>query len=435
MDVPPVLQHWSFGLFKALMLLWIAYVAGHTFFNIYEPYRPAEFALKNLLKTVELWVGPFLLILYFISRPRHILVRQNFPRQIGWCLLIALCVNIVIRLYMEATGGDFTVDANDPLAGNYFTIPVLNLMENVFSLRTLPPIAMLFCGAVVVTRWFKAQPLKARRLFYIVIALSLLGAVLSGGRATLAFVLALFAIFLITQRRIGILLGFLCAAAILIGTVNIFSGTLKNSSPLVKRSLNWALLEKDVDVSDQISASTNWRFTLFQRALDEWQSDPRIYWFGRATYSYGIDDLLAMSIAGDQDATIESALRRGATHNMLTDLLVIFGLVGLILYFSLYFALLYCLWKIYRSSQIDELGKMLALVTLINLAFNFVYGLLGGAVFPTAMVWLFVVLVAYLYRLHAETLRAQPAAKIEPPKGRRVTMQPAGGALSAASEG
>lgn len=431
LDRPPALENWSFGLLNTFLLLWLVYVLGHTIFNIYDPYRPADYALKNLLKTVEGWVAPVLLIAYFGNRPQYIDVRRDFPRRVAWCLLIGLSVNIVIRLFQQVTGGyDPISDPNDPLAADYFTVPVVNLMENVYALRSTAPTAMLFCSAFIVTRWFKEQPFKKRRLFYIVMALSIVGAILSGGRATLAFVFGLFAIFLVIQRRIGVLFGFAAFAALLVGAANVMPGAVKNSPSFVRRSLNWALIEKDVETSGDIQSSTNWRLALFNRALDEWRSDSRIYWFGRATYSYGIDDVIAMQIS--DDAPIESALRRGATHNMVTDLLVTFGLVGLILFVVLYWALLYFLWTLYRNRQLDELARSLSLFMLISLAFNFTYAVLGGGNIPMVLAWFFTILIAYLYGLHAEAQRSTASTtKIEPPKVRRFAPPRPGGALPA----
>jgi len=417
---PPVLEHWSFGLLKALMLAWFVYIAGHTAYNIWDPFRPAEYGLKNLLKTVEQWIGPFLLIFYFTSCPQLILVRKDFPRRIAWCMGIGLAVNIAIRLYEMVTGVAETAgDLNDPLVGYNFVIPILNLAEGVYALRALSPTVMLFCGAIVVTRSFKAQPIKEKRLFYGVMFLCLIGAVLSGGRGTLIFVLALLVIVLVSQRQIGILMGSLAASAILVAFVNVVPGAVQSMPASVKRSLNWALIEKDVDVSGGIQGSTDWRLALFRRAIDEWQSDPRIFWFGRATYSYGVDDLIAMMISSE-DATLESSLRRGATHNMISDLLLIFGLVGLVIYFSLYLAFLYFLWTLYRSRHLDELARTLTFVILIDLTFNFVYGLLGGAVFPTEMAWLFAVLLSYIHRSHVESLRTAGSTKLQPPAYPRV---------------
>jgi hypothetical protein len=431
LERPPVLEDWSFGLLNSLILLWLVYVLGHTIFNIYDPYRPADFALKNLLKPVEAWTAPVLLMVYFGNRPQYVDVQRNFPRRIGWCLLIALCTNIAIRLFQQATGAyDVAGDPNDPLAADYFTIPVLNLMENIYALRMLTPTSMLFCGALIMTRWFKEQPLKDRRLFYILMALSVIGAILSGGRATLLFVVVLFALFLVIQRRIGLLIGFIAFIAVLVGAANVLPGAVKSAPSLVRRSLNWALIEKDVETSGDIESSSNWRLTLFNRALDEWRSDSRIYWFGRATYSYGVDDMIAMKVSGD-DALIDSSLRRGATHNMITDLLVTFGLVGLILFVVLYFALLYFLWTLYRNRRLDELARTLSLFMLISLAFNFTYALLGGGNIPMIQAWFFIILIAYIYGLHAEVQRSTASTKIEPPKVRRFAPPKPGGALPA----
>lgn len=207
-------------------------------------------------------------------------------------------------------------------------------------------------------------------------------------------------------------------------------GVVKSAPMIIRRSLNWALIERDTDASEMIQGSSNWRLTLFERALAEWRSDPRIFWFGRATYSYGLDDVIAMTITGE-DATIESSLRRGATHNLLTDMLVTFGIVGLALYFSMYFSLLFFLWTLYRNRQLDELARTFTLIILVFMAFNFVYAIIGGGSVPITMAWFYIILIAYLYGLHAETLRAAVSAKIDPPKGPRLAPQRPRGPLPA----
>lgn len=412
---PAVLQHWTFGLLNTMMLLWLVYVAGHTIFNIYNPYLPQDYALKNLLKVVEAWTGPFLLMLYFSSRTQAIVVKENFARAIAWCLLIGLTVNILIRIWQFFTGSlEQGADLTDVDPENDVMVPGLDLIANVFALRALTPTSMLFAGAIVTTRWFKEQTPKIRFLFYLLMFLSILGAAMSGGRATLAFVLVLFGVMLAMTRRIGLLLASIGTGLILVAAVNVVPGTIKKAPDWVRRSLNWAMIEKDAEMSDSINGSSDWRYTLFRRALDEWQSDPRIFWFGRATYSFGIDDIIAKALQGE-DATIESSLRRGSTHNLVTDMLVTFGLVGLTLFSALYWILLYCLWRLYRAQNLSELGRTLALVIFISLAFNFVYGVIGGTNFPPTMAWLYVVLIAYIKRqsrLEEETSR--PA--IDPPR-------------------
>jgi len=415
-DRPPVFEQWSFALFTTFMILWLAYVAGHTVFNILAPYRPQELALKNMLKTVEAWVGPFLLMAYFGRRPGPLIVKHDFAKTIAWCMLVGLVLNIAIRIYQFATGQIRADDPTDPsLGGDFLVIPGLDLVPGTFILRSLPPTSILFCGAMIATQWFKKQTHGTKRLFYLVLFLSVIGATISGGRATLAFVLVLFLVLLVVMRQIGLLLLSLGACACLVAGVNMVPSLVKKSPTWVRRSLNVVLIEKDEEVAGDIESSSDWRYALFTRALDEWRSDPRIFWFGRATYSYGLEDYIAASIQGEQEATIESSLRRGATHNMVTDLLVIFGLIGLVLYTCLYFSLLFFLWKLYRSSEIDEMARALALVLFVSLGFNFVYGVVGGANFPVTMAWLYVILMAYVKRQHA--LREQTVhPTIDPPR-------------------
>jgi O-antigen ligase len=427
MEKPPALRHWSFGWFTTITFLWLVYLAGHTFYNIYQPYRPQDFALKNLLRTTEMWAGPLLLAFYFSLRPRGISLRANFPQVICRLLLAGLWINIFIRIFQFVTGrAEQPFDPNDPTASAdlYFTIPVIGLTENVYALRNLSPLAMLFTGAFTATRWFREQGRGTHRLFYTTMVFSVIGAVLSGGRATLASTLGLLVITLILRRRIGLLLAALGAFVLLISAVNIVPDLVKNAPSMMRRSLNWALIERDYEASSSISGSTAWRYELFQRALSEWQSDPRIFWFGRATYSYGQKDMMAVMLLGEE-GKLQSALRRGATHNMITDLLIAFGLCGLVLYTALVGSFLGLLWRLYRSETIGEVARTLALIIFLLSGYTFATGLLGGGNFSITAVWLFILLIAWLYREHRLRLEEdKPTGVIAQPANRALHRTP-----------
>ena len=384
MERPPVLQHWSFGWFNTVCFLWLAYLAVHTGYNIYEPYRPQDYAFKNLIRTTEMWSGPLILALYFSVRPRWISVRANFPTIIAWLMFFSLVINIGIRLYHFIRGdtGE-ALDLNDPQASmeQYVTIPILELTENVFALRGLAPLVKLFSGACISTKWFKQQPRATQRLFHLIMILSVIGALISGGRGTLVVTMVLFLGVLLVQKRLGLLLACLGAFSVLIATANVLSDYVYKAPPLLRRSVNWALITPDADASDSISGSSQWRLALFNAALTEWHSDPRIFWFGRATYAYGMGDWTAMVLQGEE-GKLQTALRRGDTHNMITDLLVSYGICGLILFFTTVLSFLYLVWTIRRSEHTDELGRMLALVVFVQMGYTFAYGLLGGGQFP-----------------------------------------------------
>jgi len=217
---------------------------------------------------------------------------------------------------------------------------------------------------------------------------------LGGGRATLLFVLLMSLILLIIRRQTVLILSILAFLALAIAGVNMFRDPLERAPVLVQRSLNWAMVDKFDSSSASIDGSTEWRMSLFDMAIDEWRSDPRIFWFGRATFSYTNTDVLALEM--DPSASMKISLRRGATHNLITDLLVTFGITGLVIYFVLYFTLLWFLFQMYRASAADELARLLSFVLLVSVGFSFVYGIIAGATFPMVAVWLYVMLISYV---------------------------------------
>jgi O-antigen ligase len=422
MEKPPILKHWSFGWFNTIAVFWLVYLGLHTLYNIYEPYRPQDYAFKNLIRTTEMWAGPIALALYFSLRPRRIDIRRSFPTVIAWLMLIGLLANIAIRVYHFIAGDtDQAVDINDPASEmeGFVTIPIVQLTENIFALRGLTPTSMLFCGAFVSTKWFREQTRGTRRLFHLVMILSVVGAAISGGRATLAITIALLLVILIIHRQIGIVLAALAAFAVLIVGMNVAPGLVKRAPVLLRRSMNWALVERDAEASDSISGSSDWRLDLFKSAVSEWESDSRIFWFGRATYSYVDADYIARQLIGE-DAMAQTSLRRGATHNTITDILIAYGLCGLVLYCTMVLSFLFLVWKIYRSEHIDELGKMLALVVFVQMSYTFAYGLLGGGGFPTTVAWFYIILVAWLYHHQSRAQAEKNAPTIEPRRPREL---------------
>jgi O-antigen ligase len=98
---------------------------------------------------------------------------------------------------------------------------------------------------------------------------------------------------------------------------------------------------------------------------------------------------------------MEVSLRRGATHSLVTDLLLVFGVVGFVTYMTMYVCLLMLLWRLWKNPTSDEIAKPIALAAFLLGGFNLTYGILGGATFPLPLAWLLVCLFAYLYRVEA----------------------------------
>src|SRR4029077_7324226 len=93
------LKHGSFSLLRGFLLLWVVYVAIHMWYNIYSPLRPAEFALKNALKTYFEALMPIALLWYFSGKPTGIRIRGNITRTLAILLLVGVIFNIAITCY------------------------------------------------------------------------------------------------------------------------------------------------------------------------------------------------------------------------------------------------------------------------------------------------------------------------------------------------
>lgn len=401
-DPIPLVKELRFKSLNLFLLLWLFYVAGHFLFNCWAPYRPQEFAFKNLAKTYVVFAAPLLIAFYFMNRPPRLHIREDFPARVAKLLLFGLLVNIVVQIYGLIAGtltSDYT--STSGVEGSIMRIPVLLAYENFYALRMLPVFGGAIATAYLYSDWMRHQSAGIKLLFVWVLVFSFFGAILSGGRAAVLFMfIQVFAI-LYLKRRFALILttaGILFLISVL---ANVFADQLQHAPFVVSRSLNWALLKKDSNAAGSIEGSTDWRERLFSRAVDEWRSDSRIFWFGRASYSYGIQDQVALTLEGE-DAKIASSLRRGATHNLITDHLILFGVVGLILYCGMIVSLGLFLWRIYRAPEVRETIRALALICFLIHSFYFVYGLLGGATFSSTLAWLIVLLFTALYRFREE---------------------------------
>jgi len=380
-------------------------------YNIYYPFKPAEFALKNALKSYVATIGPPVLLLYFATHPNSLRVKGNVTRTLALLLLIGLVFNLAITAYGIVTHHNLA----DPDAIDYMPslwIPGINARENPYMLRTLAPAAMLLgTTAIAIGR---ASTGLSRKIVFSLILLGCVGSVLSGGRAAVTVSVVFVLVTLLLRKRVRAFTAILALAASLLVFVNVFSGWINReaSVPLL-RPLQWVMLEKNEAASSSIDSSTKWREELFQMAIAEWKSDPRIFWFGRATYGFGVNDVFAYRIVGGFRAGQESSLRRGATHNLVTDLLITYGLVGCVVYYVLILAILRFLWFVYRSRKTPPAVQPLAFFCVLTYASYIMIATVGGGTFLPDVVWLFIVLVSALHHSAPEE-KAQMEAPLSP---------------------
>ncbi len=379
--------------FQLALVLYLAYMGINAVLNMYFPNEPLGVSWGNLAKqNIEMW-GGFLVVAVALRWPNFCRLPRNFGNWMVAILIVALLVNTVIRAY-----GTFVLGLGEaqelgmtPMerGRTVVSIPGINLMDNQYTLRAMAPFGALLGVAL----WFSTAsanfPVTSRFLSGLLILASLVAAVFAGGRATVILTILLPSMFLFFQKRFAALVAIAAIGVfMLVGIRYTYDVNHKLVPHMVQRSI--ALIPgMGMDAAqDSISGSSDWRYDLAMRALNEWSSNPRTVFLGRGVYAFTGQDITAILLDTNQ-GTLESSLLRGATHNSITDHLLITGLVGILLYHAVLFALMWGIYRIFRTRPSFDLVAALCVVVLIQTTVLFLVGFLGSGFF-----WITTALVA-----------------------------------------
>jgi O-Antigen ligase len=438
--IHPFFRSNAFRFFQTALSIWLAYAIIRFVWNYLNPPNPEEYAFANAVKS-EFSVSAVLLLMWLFSfRPLDIPVKRGFATICSLLLLIGLCVNITIRLY-GIKQGILSEDANQFVTGDLgwgglgepisaIFVPVLRMTENPASLRFNGPIAVLF-GMTFLTSPHIERPIPLpKRLMYYALAIGgLFGAAISGGRASLLFAAGVCILILVVRRKFAALTAAGKLALAGFALLNIFSEQIVNDPKLavVQRSFYWALMDRANWAQNSIDDSTRWRQELFHRAIDEWKSNPATFWFGRGTYKYSDQDRIAIEENGYQ-GTMDVTLRRGATHNLISDLLIAYGLVGLILYFLVCIALIRLCWSFATNRTLSKDVIDIGIIAGLCVTFTVIYGVTAGELFLTGYNgWLIAIILARIARSSSPLLsEASPVRQIHTKDSARPSFRFAG---------
>ncbi|MGI9240704.1 MAG: hypothetical protein ACR2RV_07880, partial [Verrucomicrobiales bacterium] len=258
-----------------------------------------------------------------------------------------------------------------------------------------------------------------------VVLMSLAGAALSAGRAV-PLLCGFYALVIALLRRKTILIMTVGVAGMFfLVLVNIFANAINESAPyFVQRSLQYFMLEKG-SAARTIKSSSNWRNELANRAYDEWRSDERIFFLGRATYSFGETDVALYDQLGHYEAIMEISLRRGNAHRFTADCLVQYGVVGLILFYIMLLSIMCFLLKLYKTQKKGE-GEFRDLTFLLIVFFSvgILMSFVASAWMGVANVWLLLLLIIG----YSQEVRLRESSEVtEKIKSRRIPQH--GGAI------
>lgn len=324
-------------LFAKIGVFWVIYVGIELVWRLLEVRFYGESGMKNILKSYVGIIMPTFLIVYFIHRPTAIVPLKKPELTILWTLLAGLALGIAIRIYQNSFGASVMDEQSGRMVAGPLVIPGILIVEGMYALRFLGPLAVLVGTLFLTTRSTitEKRSLKVILLSLAVTFLGLLGSLVSGGRATIALALMMVIFVLLIRKAFLPLIGCACGFVTLILSVNLIYSEIEATAPHnVLRSINWMLIDGGGKASGDIEASTRWRQILFEESVAEWSKSWRNTLIGRGYKGFADTDRTDYIDGGYYDK-IDLALQRGATHSLLSDSLLAFGILGTVFYYSL----------------------------------------------------------------------------------------------------
>ena len=343
----------TFGWFDKAFLIFTLYLLVHGYITYYYPSPEIVVALGNLAKQYFSFWFPFAIVWTTTRFIRFIPAIKKPHTWIGILFLLGITFNIVLRAYSTFFMGLGEKDlvTGEIISASALYIPVLNLTDNIYALRGLSPLVALFSIAMLTSRNKILTAGGQRFLWLLLLLLGIAGSLLSMGRATMAITALLVILCLLIRKHIAAVAVIFLLFVFLIVGARIACETDKDYVPFgLQRSL---AMIPGMDMSEakgDIDASSNWRWLLATQAFDEWKSNSRKFLIGRGVHAFTERDIMVTKLQGYFGA-MDVALRRGTTHNIVTDLLITIGVVGAILYAIVFICLITSIIKIVKIAK------------------------------------------------------------------------------------
>lgn len=378
----------SWGFFRSVTFIACGYAFIHFLYNKWSPYEPLAFGFKGAIKTYLQVYGPFLMIVGIIDSRLLSPVNAIGSRKLLRAFSIAFFVDVALRLYNVVRTGGIQQEGlsmyEQQEAIRTFFIPLLNIWDSTYTLRTVGPAATLI-GAVFL---LVSRRKSGRFLPFFIMIWGIIGSALSGGRAALFFSIFFLAIAALRAGRQAEI--FIGGAVLSIVAAVIFilpTDALKELPFFVQRSVGIVRTDLKTQATASIEGSSDMRREYFKYAMDYWSSgDSRLLLLGR---SVGEMDDSDIAMFQNYDANvIFFAIRRLATHNGITDTLVGWGAIGYLLNIIVWISCTVMLFRFNRLFIKNSDGDCWSFIAAVFMAFWLIYMHIGGGFVWAINIWL-----------------------------------------------
>jgi len=343
----------AFVLFDRTFLIFTLYLLFHAYVTYYYPSPEIVVALGNLAKQYFSFWSPFAIIWTTTRFIRFIPAIKKPHTWIGLIFLFGITFNIILRAYSSffLGAGERDLVTGEMISASVLYIPVLNLTDNVFVLRGLSPLVALFGIAMLTSGNKSVHKGTQKLLWFLLLILGIVGSLLSMGRATMAITAFLVIVCLLFRKKIAAVAVIFLFFVFLIVGARVAYETDRDYVPYgLQRSLAMIPGMDMPEAKSDIDNSSEWRWLLATRAFDEWKSNSRKFLIGRGVHAFTERDMVVIKLQGYFGA-MDVALRRGATHNTVTDLLITVGLIGTMLYASVFVGFIVSMFKIFKLTK------------------------------------------------------------------------------------
>jgi len=380
----------AFILFDKAFLIFTLYLLVHAYVTYYYPSPEIVVALGNLAKQYFSFWSPFAIVWTTVRFIRFIPAIKKTHTWIGLIFLFGITFNIILRAYSSffLGAGERDLVTGEMISASALYIPILNLTDNVFALRGLSPLAALFGIAMLTSGNKSVNKGTQKLLWFLLLILGIVGSLLSMGRATTAITAFLVIVCLLVRKKIAAVAVIFLLFVFLIVGARVAYETDRDYVPYgLQRSLAMIPGMDMPEAKSDIDNSSEWRWLLATRAFDEWKSNSRKFLIGRGVHAFTERDMMVIKLQG-YFGSMDVSLRRGATHNIVTDLLITVGLLGTIFYVFVFIGFIVSIVKILKlakqSKNITHDALFACLLFSVSLIPFYILG--GGGVYNTIVI-------------------------------------------------
>lgn len=365
------------------------------------PYSPTQYSVKTSTKAYFECYASMFCFFWLLVGPYGFSLKPSWPKSLVIIMIFCLAGNVTVRGMLFLMGFQASDGLSDDSVGfGTFTVPAINMYPGVYTLRSIAPLICLLIFMIISSkRWWNSSGSFRKFMMISSIGLCLVGAIFSGGRATFPLCIVFIVLGSLMRGRINLLALISMTLILLIAAVNLFSHEINTRAPYyVARSAQLVMIEKG-ETYRTIGDSQDVRNDAIEQALIEWRADNRVFLFGRSVYHISFKEADFVKKKYGNEGFVINAMKSGRTHNMITDLLLQYGIVGCSLYIFAYFMVIRFFWKLRRTISIDSSARWLVDSMAIYLPIMFLYQALGGNFMPIVAA-----LAIGLLRAHLVTL-------------------------------